>query len=138
MVRLFSAAVVLALIASVALTTEDQAKGPITEIAADKNDQIKTKDGSAKKPTHVTTAEELEKLVPDETTRKRWAKEVDFKTHTLLVFGWQGSGKDKLNYEILESAPEQIRFTYQAGLTDDIRRHVRVYVLRKDVKWSVK
>src|SRR4051812_24791386 len=36
------------------------------------------------------------------------ARKVDFKKQIVLVFAWQGSGGDKLEYSILESFPEQI------------------------------
>jgi hypothetical protein len=65
-------------------------------------------------------------------------KKVDFKKQIVLVFAWQGSGGDKLEYAILESFPEQIPFSLRPGLTDDIRSHTRVFALRSNVKWSVK
>lgn len=63
---------------------------------------------------------------------------MDFKEQTLLVFAWQGSGTDKLEYVILESFPEQIKFSYKAGGEDDLRKYVKLFVLRNGVKWSVK
>jgi hypothetical protein len=66
------------------------------------------------------------------------SKNVDFKKQIVLVFAWQGSGGDKLSYVILESFPEQIPFSLKPGATDDIRSHSRVFVLRSNVKWSVK
>jgi hypothetical protein len=72
------------------------------------------------------TAEELAKLT----------KQVDFKTQIVLLFAWQGSGQDKLDYTIAESFPEQIRFTYTPGRTKDLRPHIHVYALRSNVTWS--
>ena len=46
--------------------------------------------------------------------------------------------QDKLEYEILESFPEQIPFSLKPGATDDIRSHSHVFALRSNVKWSVK
>jgi hypothetical protein len=66
------------------------------------------------------------------------AKKVDFKKQIMLVFAWQGSGGDKLEYKILESFPEQVPFSFTPGLTLDIRAHSHVFVLRSNVKWSVK
>jgi hypothetical protein len=139
MTRLFAAAL-LALAASVAASADDKKRDdPIAEIPTDKADKFETKGGSATKPHPVRSAEDLEQLVKDEDTRKRLAKRVDFQTHTLLVFAWEGSGQDKLGYSILESYPEQVEFAYKPGATDDLRRHVRVYALRKNVRsWSVK
>ncbi|MFO0966001.1 MAG: hypothetical protein U0793_10515 [Gemmataceae bacterium] len=66
------------------------------------------------------------------------AKSVDFKKQIVLLFAWQGSGGDKLEYKILESFPEQIPFSLRPGLTDDIRFHSRVFALRSNVRWSVR
>ncbi len=66
------------------------------------------------------------------------AKKVDFKKQIVLVFAWQGSGGDKLEYSILESFPEQVPFSLRPGVTDDLRTHSRVFALRSNVKWSVK
>ena len=64
MSRLLIAAVALTLLASVALTDDKKMTDSIREITADKADKIETKDGSAKKPTKITSAEELEKAHP--------------------------------------------------------------------------
>jgi hypothetical protein len=65
-------------------------------------------------------------------------KSVDFEKQIMLVFAWQGSGGDKLNYSILESFPEQVPFSLKMGMTDDLRSHTRVFALRSNVRWSVK
>lgn len=65
-------------------------------------------------------------------------KSVDFDKQIVLVFAWQGSGGDKLNYAILESFPEQVPFSLKMGITDDLRSHTRVFALRSNVRWSVK
>ena len=65
------------------------------------------------------------------------AKAVDFKKQIVLVFAWQGSGGDKLEYKILESFPEQVPFSMQLVLTRDLRQHSRVFAIRSNVKWSV-
>lgn len=65
------------------------------------------------------------------------AKKVDFTKQILLLFAWQGSSGDKLEYRILESYPEQIPFSLRPGVTRDIHAHSRVFALRSNVKWSV-
>jgi hypothetical protein len=136
MFRLFTLALA-ALFATTALADDKKPGEPITAIAVEKDDKIEIK-AKPTQPTKVTSSEELEKLIPDEATRKRIAKLIDFKTHTLLVFGWQGSGQDKIDYVIQESFPEQIGFSYKPGRTKDLRSHVRIYSVRNNVKWSVK
>jgi hypothetical protein len=63
---------------------------------------------------------------------------VDFDRQFLLVFGWRGSGGDRLLHEILESDPEQIVFRRKPGVTKDLRRHAAVYALRSGVLWHIK
>ncbi len=65
-------------------------------------------------------------------------KQVDFEKQFVLVFAWEGSGQDRLSYNVLESFPEQIVFNYKPGLTDDLRPHVYTYALRANVKWSIR
>src|SRR5262245_38617930 len=65
------------------------------------------------------------------------ARKVDFKKQIVLVFAWQGSGGDRLEYQILESFPEQIPFSLRPGVTDDLRSHSRVFALRSNVRWGV-
>jgi hypothetical protein len=66
------------------------------------------------------------------------AKKVDFKKQVVLVFAWQGSGGDKLDYQVFETFPEQISFALRPGLTRDLRAHAHVFALRSNVKWSTK
>jgi hypothetical protein len=65
-------------------------------------------------------------------------KKVDFKHQVLLVFAWSGSGQDKLTVIVAESYPEQVSFSYERGRTKDICSHLKLYVLRSNVRWSVK
>ena len=58
----------------------------------------------------------------------------DFSKQKVLIFAWRGSGQDRIAYEVLESFPEQIRFSYQPGRTRDLRPHVKVFAVRSDVK----
>lgn len=137
MTRLLAVAALFAVVA-VAPADEKKLAPAITDIANDKADKIETEKGKAAEPTVVASEKELEKAIPDEATRKRVAKLVDFKEQTLLVFAWQGSGGDKLSYTVAESFPEQIKFTLTPGLTRDLRGHVKLYVVRNNVKWSAK
>ena len=64
-------------------------------------------------------------------------KQVDFEKQFVLVFAWRGSGGDRLTFNVAESFPEQIFFSLKRGRTRDLRSHVKVYVLRSNVKWKV-
>src|SRR5687768_8443632 len=105
MTRLLAAALLFAF-TTLAPAEDKKMKDAIVALDSDKADKIETKDGSATKPTAITSEKQLDKAIPDEATRKRIAKLVDFKEQTLLVFAWQGSGGDKLDYMVLESYPE--------------------------------
>ena len=65
-------------------------------------------------------------------------KSIDFTKQKLVVIAWQGSGRDSMNYVIKESYPEQILFDRKRGRTKDLRSHLRVFILRKNVSWSSK
>jgi len=131
---------VAALFLAVTLTPAEEKKvsPAITDLANDKADKVETEKGKATEPITVASEKELEKAIPDEATRKRIAKLVDFKEQKLLVFAWQGSGQDKLTYSVAESYPEQLMFSYTVGKTDDLRKHVKLYVVRNNVRLSVK
>lgn len=138
MPRLLAALTVAALVATTTSAEDKKLKDAIVAIASEKDDKIETKDGAATKPVAVTTDKELEKAIPDEATRTRIAKLIDLKEQTLLVFAWESSGGDKIEYTVLESFPEQIKFSYTPGKTDDLRRHVKLFAVRNNVRWSVK
>ena len=61
-------------------------------------------------------------------------KKVDFQKQMLLVFAWRGSGQDKMTYTIAESLPEQITFKILPGRTRDLRPHLKIFAIRKNVK----
>ena len=66
------------------------------------------------------------------------AKQVDFARQFVLVFAWRGSGQDRLDAAVAESYPEQVFFTHRPGRTRDLREHVRIFALRRNVAWSVR
>lgn len=63
-------------------------------------------------------------------------KQVDFDKRFVLVFAWSGSGRDHLDYVVMESFPERVQFKFRAGRTKDLRGHYRVYSLRKNVRYG--
>ncbi len=93
--------------------------------------------GAAKRgtPLVLTSADEASKYFGEEALAAL-EDAVDFEKQTVLLFAWRGSGQDKLNYVVAESFPEQITFSIQPGRTRDLRSHVKVFALRKNVKWS--
>ena len=88
------------------------------------------------KPLEVKSMEKAEELFGKEGARGI-GKEVDFTRQYLLVFLWQGSGGDKLNFTVAESNPEQISFSMKRGMTRDLRQHMQIYALRANVTWKI-
>jgi hypothetical protein len=123
------------LLSAFALGAEDKAKGPYFEVDVGK---LKLETPAFNMPEEVTTTPRLEKLVPDEALRAAIEKEVNFKTHKLVIFAWQGSGQDGITIAVQESFPETLVFSKKPGLTRDLRPHVKAYAVRNDVKYTVK
>ena len=95
-------------------------------------------DGSkALDPMVISTQEDVEKVFAKEGVAALM-KQVNLEEQVVVLFAWRGSGHDRMEAQIAESFPEQVTFLYSPGLTRDLRSHVQVYALRKNVKWSVK
>src|SRR5262249_9569791 len=90
--------------------------------------------GNVKNPTVFDSADELAKAFKNEDTLAAIKKEVDFKKQKLLVFGWSGSGGDKLAFT---TGKEKVTFQYTPGKTRDLRQHFHAYVLPKELKYEV-
>ncbi len=112
------------------------AQQPIVELKVKPQESV-FKDAVWNKPIVIKSSEDAAKHF-DKDAMDKINKDVDFKKQIVLVFAWKGSGQDKLEYVILESFPEQVPFSLRLGKTDDLRSHTRVFVLRENVRWSVK
>jgi hypothetical protein len=109
---------------------------PIVEIEKVEPRPIAFEKSSAIEPLELKSVEEAAEIFAGKSleTLKR---NVDFDEQIVLVFAWRGSGGDELKFDVAESFPEQVRFTYERGRTRDLRPHVVVHALRRNVKWSV-
>ncbi len=87
---------------------------------------------TAKKPLEIGGKAELAKFFSEKEVNKL-VGEIDFSTQKMIVFAWRGSGRDKIDFVILESFPEKVSFSYKMGRTRDLRSHVKIYALRKNV-----
>tara|TARA_B100000900_G_scaffold314546_1_gene273421 strand:+ start:341 stop:754 length:414 start_codon:yes stop_codon:yes gene_type:complete len=108
---------------------------PITQIKDLSANEALFKVASRTKPLVLKSLKNGAKYFGKKTLTKIF-KAVDFEKQNVLLFAWKGSGQDRLQYVVKESFPEQIVFSYQRGRTKDLRSHVKVYVLRSDVKWA--
>lgn len=125
------------LIASVANAEAKQVLlPPITVLSKVKANGIAFKASGRKKPL-VLRSEKDAAVYFNAASLAKLMKEVNFKKQIVLVFAWRGSGQDRIEHAVLESFPEQIRFTYKPGRTRDLRAHQLICVLRSNVKWRV-
>ncbi len=93
--------------------------------------------GSVQKPETVDSARQLAELVPDEKQAKDLGKRIDWDKQRVLVFRWSGSGQDRLEFTSDGKSPAKVEFVLRPGLTRDLRRHARLFVIARDVKWTV-
>ena len=103
--------------------------------------RVVTADFAEPKASEVTTDEEFAKspLFPDADSRDAIKKQVNFAKEKLVVFGWSGSGGDKLTPELTTADKKTVAaFTYKAGATDDVRRHALVFAVPKDATVEVR
>ncbi len=122
MTRLMLGWFVFCVSASVAVGQE-QLVGPIVELKVTPEKSV-FKNSAWDKPIVIKSQDEAAKHFGKDAVEVI-ANKVDFKKQIVLVFAWQGSGGDKLDYKVLESFPEQIPFSLRPGVTDDLRARPR-------------
>jgi len=95
--------------------------------------------GQASRPTKVTSAEELAKLIGDKEALGKVLKVVDLKKEYLLVFAWAGSGGDKIALkEVSKGADGPVAvFTYTRGLTRDLRQHQKLFAIPNGTSFKI-
>jgi len=64
-------------------------------------------------------------------------EQVDWETHSVLIFAWRGSGQDRMDVEMIGDTSDEVRFVYRPGRTRDLRPHVYVFALEQGVVWEV-
>ncbi len=119
-----------------ALNAEPAALPPAYAVPSQLGDKV-FEDASLEQPRVLRSLDDARPYY-DKEGLARLEQLVDFVRQHILLFAWSGSGQDKLTYEVLESAPEQIAFKYEPGRTRDLRRHVYAFALRNDVTWMMR
>ena len=123
--------------ASVAVADDKEKDKPAVKEIATKGLKVTfPKTGKATEPTTIKTAEELKKNPVVGAAAGEIAKQIDFEKQSLLVFAWAGSGQDKITASIgADSDKKSIVYVeYIRGKTFDLREHVRLFVVPKDLK----
>ncbi|HVL13334.1 MAG TPA: hypothetical protein VM529_12275 [Gemmata sp.] len=102
---------------------KEKDKPAVKEIATKALKLTPAKMGKATDPTTIKTAEEI-------------ARQIDFEKQSLLVFAWAGSGRDNITASIgADSDKKSIVYVeYIRGKTRDLRQHVRLFAVPKDLK----
>ncbi|MFO0823197.1 MAG: hypothetical protein U0792_08760 [Gemmataceae bacterium] len=91
--------------------------------------------GRATEPTTIASAEDLAKSPLLKDAAEAIGKQVDFKAEKLLVFAWAGSGQDKITLTAKEKDGKKVlTLEYTPGLTRDLRRHVKLFAVPKDIE----
>jgi hypothetical protein len=98
-----------------------------------------TRGGKATEPTMIATAEELAKNPILKDADDDIKKQIDFDKQKLVLFAWSGSGGDKVTASIGADSNKMsiVYVEYIRGSTRDLRMHVRLYVVPKDLKVEV-
>lgn len=58
--------------------------------------------------------------------------DADFDSDNVIIFAWQGSGEDKIEYTRDDTT---YHFVYKKGMTKDLRQHVKLFVMKKNHNW---
>lgn len=58
--------------------------------------------------------------------------EVNFDSEQVVVFAWNGSGQDKIEYEKMENV---YHFVYKRGQTKDLKQHIKIVSIPKKNEW---
>lgn len=58
--------------------------------------------------------------------------DVDFDTEKVVVFAWNGSVGDKIEYEKIDGV---YNFVFKRGLTNDLQQHLKIVSIPKKYDW---
>ena len=123
-------------LAILGLLSTAQAKGKRAPVRELKNAPAIKESRDIRQPTAVTSLAEAEKLFGKEVAGKL-ALDVDFASEQILFFAWSGSGGDRLSATLKKTDTEEVAvFEYTRGLTKDLHRHSRAFVIPKKAKWE--
>ena len=93
------------------------------------------KESTLREPLKLTSAGDL-KLSPLSALGSNL--KADFKTEYVLLFQWQGSGKDQLaSAAVTKDGKTTVTFTLKPGATDDLRPHSKAFILPAGAEWKV-
>lgn len=132
-------AVLTAVLVSSAALADDKDKGkdkPTVRAIPTKDLKVTAqRGGKVSEPASVTSEEELAKSPVVGPAADDLKKLIDFQKEKLLVFSWSGSGEDVVTLSIGAEGKDSIVYgEYIRGRTKDLRTHVRLFAVPKDLK----
>ena len=90
--------------------------------------------GNVLSPYSANSKEELAKLLGPQQAEDI-EKQMSFETHRVILFQWAGSGQDALVSTINDSV---VTFHYTRGRTRDLRQHLKVFAIDREMTWTVR
>lgn len=91
--------------------------------------------GKRTEPTIVSSQEQLQRVMPNRQDAHRIGKAVNFKTHRLLIFAWEGDAQDRL---AAKGEGASIRFVHWGNDGGkDPHLHCQLFAVQKSTKYSV-
>lgn len=58
--------------------------------------------------------------------------EVDFDSEQVVIFAWNGSGQDRIDYEKIDDV---YHFVFKRGQTKDLKQHIKIVSVPKKNEW---
>jgi hypothetical protein len=88
-------------------------------------------------PIRASSAEELKTKLASfkDCLTTQLEEQVNFTKEDIIVFYWWGSGQDRITYRVDEKNKKAI-FSYHKGMTEDLRRHQKFYIVDKTLSFS--
>lgn len=86
-----------------------------------------------KEPSKLSTDAELQKLLPDPANQAKVKEAIDFRTHDLLAFAWEGPTDDKLTFTLND---QTAKFGLAPGRSEEKAQHRKLYAVRRTVTWT--
>lgn len=91
--------------------------------------------GKRTEPTVVSSQEQLQRVMPNREDAHRIGKAVDFETHQLLIFAWEGDAQDRLAVKAEDAAVRFVHWGNDGG--KDPHLHCHLFAVQNSAKYSV-
>ena len=91
-----------------------------------------------RKPTIITSTDELAKIFPAKESQDFIGKQVNFANEQLLLFAWEGGVLDRLSFKVEQDKDKPVViFSYFKSPDKGLGLHAYLYAVPKKVRWLV-